>query len=230
MGNLIHRMIPSLIPLAALSRGGGRGGREQPGQRQGNRSRWDLARGLLILPRYSPSPPSSLLLLLQQTIPMSENESCSLSSESNRGRHAKMTGVEKERDREREGEQPHREQSTQCSGYYPSRSPSLPNICGGWDPVGSSQSRRKEHGKSHLSGASERERLRRRATYWAEGAEGVENSFVVITRHCCGRERERERKRNPRRPSMVVRRLLDRLPLRQETSLHEKSRKHNRNG
>ena len=32
---------------------------------------------------------------------MSENESCSLSSESNRGRHAKMTGVEKERDRER---------------------------------------------------------------------------------------------------------------------------------
>ena len=33
MGNLIHRMIPSLIPLAALSRGGGRGG--EGGQARG---------------------------------------------------------------------------------------------------------------------------------------------------------------------------------------------------
>ena len=69
--------------------------------------------------------------------------------------------------------------------------------------MGSSQSRRKEHGKSHLSGASERERLRRRATYWAEGAEGVENSFVVITRRCCGREREEKESTSPSARSLV---------------------------
>ena len=56
MGNLIHRMIPSLIPLAALSRGGGRpvvegeggqGGHQAEGQgRQGQSAGGGGERGL----------------------------------------------------------------------------------------------------------------------------------------------------------------------------------------
>ena len=85
----------------------------------------------------------------------------SLSSESNRGRHAKMTGEEEER----EGGNNRTENSARSAAVI--IHPALPNICGGW---GRSQSRRKEHRKSHLSGAGERAEgasgLRWRATYW----------------------------------------------------------------
>ena len=105
---------------------------------------------------------------------MSENESCFLSSEFDRGRHAKMTG-----EREREGDRT--QECMQCSGYHPF---SL-------SPTSVAVAERSTHGKSHLSG-DERASERR-----GEGGRGEGNSFVVITRRCCGGEKGEGR--NPRR-------------------------------
>ena len=65
--------------------------------------------------------------------------------------------------------------------------------------MGSSQLRRKEHGKSHLSGASEREAAA--ASHVLGGGGGGSREFICRHYSPLLRSRERERKRNPRRPS-----------------------------
>ena len=129
----------------------------------------------------------------------------------------------RERKRQIESEQPHGEQCMQqCSGYYPSPSLSLSQTSV-VVRVGS-RSRRKEHGKSHLSGEERRERGERVSEAAAEGnvADGGRIHLSSLLAAVAV-----ERKRNPRRVAPSLGRCRSSVgpfaALRQETNLHATS-------
>ena len=158
---------------------------------------------------------------------MSENESCSLSSESNRGRHAKMTGVEKERDRERGNNRTESSPRSAAVIIHPVLPLSPTSAAAGVVAVAQKGARKITFIRS------EREREAAAASHVLGGGGGGSREFIC--RHYSpllrSREREREEKEStsPSAPSFVGCWIVCRCSKRRVYTRNFK-RKHNRKG